>query len=47
VKLVAIDIEGDRILNQQVDRAGVVGQRDLLAHLKTGVCESRSRQALG
>jgi len=42
VKLVAVDIEGDRVLDHQVNRAQIVGQPDLLAHLKAGARESGS-----
>jgi hypothetical protein len=47
VKLVAVNIKGDRVLNHQVYRARMVGHPNLLTHLKAGAREPGSSQALG
>ena len=44
---IAIDVQCDGALDEQVDRARVIGQQHLFGNSKTAALQARAREALG
>jgi hypothetical protein len=47
VELVSVDIDCDRLFDEQIDRTGVIGQDDLLANAEAEGSQARARETLG